>query len=650
MSYQVIARKWRPQIFEEVVGQEVITQTLCNAIKYERLHHAYLFSGARGVGKTTCARLLAKALNCRKTEKPNQNPCDTASGEACVSCQEIAESRSLDVLEFDAASHTKVDEIREIILEDISVNPSRDRFKVFIIDEVHMLSNSSFNALLKTLEEPPPNVVFILATTEPHKVLETILSRCQEFEFRTIALKKILERLKKIAVAENVAISDEGLWQVARSGKGSMRDAQSNFDQVISFSRQKIETEDVLRALGIASSANLANIFKAIENKTPQTVFEVVKDLTARGYDLRNFCRELLGFTRDLMVSKMTNSDTMLENSGLSGKELRECAKPFSEKDLIRFFSSIAETDSKMREASEPRYLLEIGLVKLIEMRKVVSIENILKRLANLEKSIGKLNKPIEIEQKASSIQREKESNVKYSLTAGGESPSPNARFLGVAADNPRFIDQNEISKEVSQPIRQEGKITPTKKEARMPNEWENDSRSEEILAENKKTKRAALKDPSAAELNITPDFIPIKLLPISSEDLEHVEDELLDREFEIRLQKEGDDLGVINNAHEIVKGLLSRWGKGDPSPQAEIIDGKGLDVHAAGVAKNKALNIVSEMASIEEMDETIPSLPKKPTKKEMWQYAENHPLVKKVKRVFRGRLVKVEKNERNKN
>ena len=645
MSYQVIARKWRPQIFEEVVGQEAITQTLCNAIKYERLHHAYLFSGARGVGKTTCARLLAKALNCHKTEKPNQNPCDTTSGKACVSCREVAESRSLDVLEFDAASHTKVEEIREIILEDINVNPSRDRFKVFVIDEVHMLSNSSFNALLKTLEEPPPKVVFIMATTEPHKVPETILSRCQEFEFRTIALKKILERLKKIAEVENVTISDEGLWQVARSGRGSMRDAQSNFDQVISFSGQTIETEDVLRALGIVSSANLANIFKAIENKTPQTVFEVVEDLTARGYDLRNFCRELLGFTRDLMVSKMTNSDTMLENSGACGKELRECAKPFSEKDLIRFFSSIAETDSKMREASEPRYLLEIGLVKLIEMRKVASIENILKRLVNLEKAVGKSDKPIEIEQKASPIQRE-EANVKHSLTAGGESPSPNARFFEAAVNNPRFRDQNEISNEVSQPIRQAGKITSTKKEARMPNGWENDSRSEEITAENKKSERVTLKDSSAAALDIPPDFMPIKLPPISSEDLEHVEDELLDKEFEAKLQKEGDDLGVINNAHEIVKSLLNKYEKGVPSPQAEITDGKDLDAHVAGVVRNKALNIVSEIAAIEEMDETIPSLPKKPTKKEMWQYAENHPLVKRVKRVFRGKLVKVERNK----
>jgi DNA polymerase-3 subunit gamma/tau len=207
MSYQVIARKWRPQTFEEVTGQEAITRTLRNAVEHDRLHHAYLFSGARGVGKTTTARLLAKALNCHKTDKPNPQPCAPSDEAACVSCVEIAESRSIDVLEFDAASHTGVDDIREIILEGININPARDRYKVFIVDEVHMLSNSSFNALLKTLEEPPPRVAFIMATTELHKVPDTILSRCQEFEFRTIPTLKIYDRLKIISEAEKINVS-----------------------------------------------------------------------------------------------------------------------------------------------------------------------------------------------------------------------------------------------------------------------------------------------------------------------------------------------------------------------------------------------------------------------------------------------------------
>jgi DNA polymerase-3 subunit gamma/tau len=211
MSYQVIARKWRPQTFEEVTGQEAITHTLRNAIEFDRLHHAYLFSGARGVGKTTTARLLAKALNCHSSDKPVVKPCNN-----CPSCKEIAEGRSIDVLEFDAASNTQVDKIRDLIIENINISAARDRYKVFIIDEVHMLSTSSFNALLKTLEEPPPNIVFVMATTELHKVPVTILSRCQEFEFRTIATAKIFERLNLIADAEGVTVSAEALREIAR--------------------------------------------------------------------------------------------------------------------------------------------------------------------------------------------------------------------------------------------------------------------------------------------------------------------------------------------------------------------------------------------------------------------------------------------------
>src|SRR5687768_2428180 len=230
MSYQVIARKWRPQTFEEVTGQEHITQTLRNALEYDRLHHAYLFSGARGVGKTTSARLLAKALNCHKTkDKPNLTPCRSTDTDVCPSCLEISESRSMDVLEIDAASHTGIDDVRDTIIENINVNPARDRYKVFIIDEVHQLSKAAFNALLKTLEEPPPNVVFIMATTELHKVPETILSRCQQFEFRTIPVAKIFDRLRLIADAEKINIEDAALREIARSGEGSMRDAQSNF-------------------------------------------------------------------------------------------------------------------------------------------------------------------------------------------------------------------------------------------------------------------------------------------------------------------------------------------------------------------------------------------------------------------------------------
>src|SRR2546425_7898599 len=218
MSYQVIARKWRPQKFEDVTGQEVLTRTLQNSLEHDRLHHAYLFSGARGVGKTTTARLVAKGLNCHRSDKPTATPCATIDETACASCREISEGRAMDVLEIDAASNTQVDNVRDVTIAGINIAPARDRFKVFIIDEVHMLSGHSFNALLKTIEEPPPCVVFIMATTDAHKVPETISSRCQLFEFRTIATAKIAERLQLIAKAEEVAISDEAIREIARAG------------------------------------------------------------------------------------------------------------------------------------------------------------------------------------------------------------------------------------------------------------------------------------------------------------------------------------------------------------------------------------------------------------------------------------------------
>src|ERR671939_1200619 len=264
MSYQVIARKWRPQTFDDVTGQEPITRTLRNAIEHERLHHAYLFSGGRGVGKTTPARLLAKAVNCHKSDRPTPTPCSFTDPTACPSCREIAEGRSIDVLEIDAASNTGVDNVREAIINTVAVRPARDRFKVFIIDEVHMLSGAAFNALLKTLEEPPPRIVFIMATTELHKLPDTILSRCQQFEFRTIATAKIAERLRFIADAEKIKVDEEALREIARAGDGSMRDAQSAFDQVISFTGTEIKAEDVETALGLASAEMLSRVISAI--------------------------------------------------------------------------------------------------------------------------------------------------------------------------------------------------------------------------------------------------------------------------------------------------------------------------------------------------------------------------------------------------
>jgi DNA polymerase-3 subunit gamma/tau len=385
MSYQVIARKWRPQTFDEVTGQEAITRTLRNAIEHQRLHHAYLFSGARGVGKTTTARLLAKALNCHKATSPTPTPCRTDDPTQCASCREISESRSIDVQEIDAASNTGVDNVRDAIIGSVGIAPARDRYKTFIIDEVHMLSTPAFNALLKTLEEPPPRVVFIMATTERHKVPETILSRCQQFEFRTIATAKILERLKLIAKAEKITIPDDALREIARAGQGSMRDAQSALDQVISFAGDKIKKEDVEMALGVAGSDILSGVIDAIANNKAADAIKVVDDIVMRGHDLRHFCRDLLAHFRDLLLTKVSASEELLESAVCTPEERKRQAALFSESDLVRFFHSLAETETKLRTATQPRYQLEIGIVKLMELRGVESIGEILGRLAALE-------------------------------------------------------------------------------------------------------------------------------------------------------------------------------------------------------------------------------------------------------------------------
>jgi DNA polymerase-3 subunit gamma/tau len=425
MAYQVIARKWRPQKFEDVTGQEVLTRTLRNAIEHGRLHHAYLFSGARGVGKTTTARLVAKALNCHKTEAPTASPCATTDETACPSCREIAEGRSMDVLEIDAASNTGIDNVRDVIITNIGIKPARDRYKVFIIDEVHMLSGAAFNALLKTVEEPPPGVVFIMATTEEHKVPETITSRCQLFEFRTIATAKIAERLRLIADAEKISISDEAIREIARAGDGSMRDAQSSFDQVISFAGDKIKTDDVEKALGIAGADVLARVIGGIAENKAAEALAIVDDLVMRGHNLRNFCRDVLGHLRDLLVVKVGGDPKLLDSSSAQASALEQQAALFSESDLVRFFHSLAETEASLKDAANPRYQVEVGLVKLMEMRRLASLSDLVGRITELEAALRTGKPPAE--RKTPQSTPDRGPNKASARTAAATGPSRSA-------------------------------------------------------------------------------------------------------------------------------------------------------------------------------------------------------------------------------
>jgi DNA polymerase-3 subunit gamma/tau len=462
MTYQVIARKWRPQSFDEVTGQEPITRTLRNAIEHQRLHHAYLFSGARGVGKTTTARLLAKALNCHKSPVPTPTPCRMDDPTACPSCREITESRSIDVQEIDAASHTGVGNVRDSIIETIGFSPARDRYKVFIIDEVHMLSTPAFNALLKTIEEPPERVVFIMATTEKQKVPETILSRCQQFEFRTIATARILDRLRLIAKAEKIEVEDDALREIARSGEGSMRDAQSAFDQVISFAGTTIKKEDIELALGVAGADILIRIVNGIANNQPAEALSVVDDVVMRGHDLRNFCRDLLAHFRDLLVAKVSGSEELMEAAICDSAELKRQAALFSEADLVRFFNSLAETENLLRTASHPRYQVEIGLVKLMEMRRLEPLSQLMDRLNALETALrsGKAPAPIKT---GSSEAAKSAASGSLSATPARAGKSTNAiawspRYGGGAssgaATGPAFEAKAEMSAETSDALR----------------------------------------------------------------------------------------------------------------------------------------------------------------------------------------------------
>ena len=435
MTYQVIARKWRPQTFEEVTGQEHVTRTLRNAVEHDRLHHAYIFSGARGVGKTSTARLFAKALNCHKSSKPTPTPCLTDAEDTCPSCCEIAEGRSIDVQEIDAASTTGVQNVRDSIIDTIGFSPARDRYKVFIIDEVHMLSTPAFNALLKTLEEPPPRVVFIMATTEGHKLLDTIVSRCQQFEFRTIATAKIAERLRFIAAAEKVNITDDALREIARAGEGSMRDAQSALDQIISFSGADIKSEDVEAALGIAGVDVLARVITAIAEADSSVILAVVDDLVMRGHDLRNFCRDLMAYLRDLLVAK-TSGDAagVLELTEAERDELSLLGGSFTESDLVRLFHSLTETENTLRDAAHPRYHLEVGLIKLLEMRRLSPLQAIIKRLESLEESIRTGQPAVS------------ESSAPASPASGRSSPEQSAPKKGKVSSTSAVIGHAEMT------------------------------------------------------------------------------------------------------------------------------------------------------------------------------------------------------------
>ena len=384
MSYLVFARRWRPKNFDEVIGQEHIATTLKNAIALDRVAHAYLFSGPRGIGKTSTARILAKALNCEKG--PGPNPCNT-----CDSCQEISEGRSLDVIEIDGASNRGIEQIRQL-RENVKFAPAKGRFKIYIIDEVHQITPDGFNALLKTLEEPPAHIKFIFATTQVHKVLPTILSRCQRFDFKLLSVSFIVEKLKRIVKQEKLDVTDEAILYIARQAGGSMRDAESILDQLSSFCKGRINLETVTSILGTMGPQTILEISqKIIEGKTAE-VLCLVEKIINEGKDLFQFIGNLIEQFRNILITKTISSKNVRNFIDLPQEyidSIFEQARGLTMEEVFYIFNVLMRTQENLRRALSCRAVVEVAIIKLTRRENISSLEEILRRLARLEQNLN---------------------------------------------------------------------------------------------------------------------------------------------------------------------------------------------------------------------------------------------------------------------
>ncbi|NVN99156.1 MAG: DNA polymerase III subunit gamma/tau [Geobacteraceae bacterium] len=378
MSYLVLARKWRPQTFHDLTGQDHVALTLKNAIESGRVAHAFLFTGARGVGKTSSARILAKTLNC--ANGPTTEPCNV-----CPACIEITDGKSVDVMEIDGASNNGVDEIREL-RDNVKYLPSNSRYKIFIIDEVHMLSNSAFNALLKTLEEPPPHIKFIFATTEPHKVPITILSRCQRFDFKRISVSMIAGRLRFILDQEKIIMSDAALAMIARKGDGSMRDALSALDQVLAFCGDNVDDADVVAILGVVDRAMLLSAANMIFDRDTAGLVSIVAKVEECGCNMRHFCHEMIDVMRSLLLIKtLPTASSLLDISDREYEEGKALAAKTDAQAVQRCISILLKTDSEMAHSSFVKLLMEMAMIKMATLSPALPLSELLDRLKALE-------------------------------------------------------------------------------------------------------------------------------------------------------------------------------------------------------------------------------------------------------------------------
>jgi DNA polymerase III subunit gamma/tau len=405
VAYQALYRVYRPQSFNDVVGQQHIIKTLQNALVQEKFSHAYLFSGPRGTGKTTAAKILAKAVNCEKA--PIAEPCNE-----CATCRGITDGSISDVIEIDAASNNGVDEIRDI-RDKVKYAPSAVRYKVYIIDEVHMLSIGAFNALLKTLEEPPAHVIFILATTEPHKIPLTIISRCQRFDFKRISPEDIVYRMKEVLGSEELEVSEDALYEIAKASEGGMRDALSLLDQAISYSTEKVSLEDVLSITGAVSQSFIVKIVQAIFNENIVEALDSVESLIKNGKDPARFVEDLIFYYRDVLLYQASEENAYLLEKAAINEEFKELSSKMDSAFIYKVIAELNQTQQEMKWSNHPRVLLEVALVKLAQsstsQESALPYQDILQKMNQMEAELQQLKeKGIQVDHTAQAVQTEK--------------------------------------------------------------------------------------------------------------------------------------------------------------------------------------------------------------------------------------------------
>jgi DNA polymerase-3 subunit gamma/tau len=583
VSYQVIARKYRPQRFEDVVGQEHVTQTLGNAIKQSRIAHAYLFCGPRGTGKTTVARIFAKALNCTGGPKADFDPEDPK-------CKEIAEGRSLDVLEIDGASNNGVEQVREL-RDTCKYAPSSSKFKIYIIDEVHMLTTAAFNALLKTLEEPPAHVKFMFATTDPEKVLPTILSRCQRFDLRRIPTALIVQHLSHIAKQEGVKIEEAALYGIARGAEGGMRDAESTLDQLISFCGTDIAEADVLSMFGLTAQSQILNLSEAILSGEAETALRELNDLAKHGKDLARLLSDLLNHFRNLLVFQVSKGDmTLLEVSEAEAASISKQAGNVPSETLTRIMEVLSNAETRLRDAASKKTLVEVSLLKAIEARQAVSIDAILKQLQQLRSDSGG------------------GTAAKASASAPRITPAP------VPAKAAPITQQSTAPRAIAEPIATYAATAPTNVD--LPKLWQ---QLLEAIGRVSQFTRGAL-------LEAHPVSFAKNLLTIG-----------FDPEF-------ADKLTWVDSAknHQIIQTKLHEMGFGQCQVkfiQAEAPEHwvKSVEVKAAPVAATEPAPVAT--AKTESTPAPKAKLESVPVNKEDFK---NDPLIQKALEIFKGQIVEV--------